>query len=234
MMTEKRFLFLGNSHTYFNDMPALFQKFCIEGNFCKAEVSMLAFPYKTYRDHLKMETSLRYAMLYGKFDYLIMQQAAHKPCPDKEETLETGEEIIRLAREQNICPVQIVPWAEKAYPEHQAGIDEIYEELHDQTGVKLIPLGRVFSTLSLCEGMPDLYWKDGEHASPWGSYAAAAAIYASLSGKSPEGLSETSLVFAKDSDSRGQKDWRSTPYPLEKGICQILQRTVWSVISEEK
>lgn len=29
-MEKKRFLFVGNSHTYFNDMPALFQKMCVE------------------------------------------------------------------------------------------------------------------------------------------------------------------------------------------------------------
>lgn len=233
-MEKKRFLFVGNSHTYFNDMPALFQKMCVEGGYCSAEVSMIAFPYMTYADHLKLETGLRYAMLYGKYDYLIMQQAAHKPCPDKEETLKTGAEIIRLAREQKICPIQVVPWAEKAYPEHQDSINAIYRELHKQTGAELVPVGMVFENLQKKEEIPELYWKDGEHASPWGSYAIACTLYGILSGKSPEGLSEESFSFSKDSDNRGQKNWTSVIYPLEKTACRILQKTVWETIKENK
>lgn len=68
----KRFLFLGNSHTYFNDMPELVRRMCTESGFCEAEVQMQAFPYVTYEKQLEWETSLRFAMVYGGFDYLIM------------------------------------------------------------------------------------------------------------------------------------------------------------------
>lgn len=229
-MDRKKFLFLGNSHTYFNDMPELFRRMCREGGFCEAEVFALTVPFAAYADHLRMETSLRYALVYGGFNYLIMQQRAHIPCPSREETLRDGGEIIRQARAYRITPVQTVPWAEQRCPERQAEINALYDEFQKQYGVPLIPLGDVFQAAEKSGAFPCFYWRDGEHASPWGSYAAAATIYAALSGTSPEGLSPVSLSFAKDSDARGQADWASVPCPLDPAACGKLQRLIWKTV----
>lgn len=231
---KKRFLFLGNSHTYFNDMPELFRRMCEESGFCEAEVQMQAFPYVTYEKQLEWETSLRFAMVYGRFDYLIMQQAAHSPCPSKEETLRDGCEIIRQARSLGITPVQILPWAEKRLPEHQIEINEIYRELSKKAGIGLIPAGAVFERARETEDIPDLYWQDGEHGSPWGSYAVAAAIFSFLSGRSPVGLKNEALSFAKVSSLRAQESWQAISYPLEPDSCRKLQELVWQCVEEEK
>ena len=42
-----RVLFLGNSHTYFNDMPLLFADMCAELGEPRPEVSMLAYSGRT-------------------------------------------------------------------------------------------------------------------------------------------------------------------------------------------
>lgn len=233
-METKRFLFLGNSHTYFNDMPRLFCRMCRETGLCVPEVSMLARPYATYADHLREETNLRFALVYGGYDYLIMQQAAHSPCPSEEETLRDGGEIIRLARAQGIVPLQILPWAEKAKPERQAELDSFYRRFAAQNGVELIPAGPVFARARTRADLPDLYWQDGEHASPWGSCAIAAALYGTLFRRSPEGLSPVSLAFSKVTDARGQEDWGPVPFPLEETACRALQALVWDCIKTEK
>ena len=233
-MEKIRFLFLGNSHTYFNDMPQLFQRMCQEGETCDAEIAMLARPYATYGDHLKEETNLRFAMLYGRYDFLIMQQAAHSPCPSEEETLRDGGEIVRLAKAAGITPIQLLPWAEKRRPERQADLNRIYRRFAQQTGVVLVPAGPVFQGARGREDIPNLYWEDGEHASPWGTYAVAAALYGTLFRRLPEGLSPLSLSFAKVSDARSQEDWENVPCPLEERACRTLQALVWEYIKKEK
>jgi hypothetical protein len=226
-MEKKRFLFMGNSHTYFHDMPEMFRRMCREGGYCEAEVFMLAQPGVTYGWHLAKETELRFALLYGDYDVLVLQQAAHSPCPSREETLRDGQELARLARNCGVEPVQIIPWAEKAKPEHQQEIYEIYGELIRRTGMRPIPIGNVFERAAETDGIPDLYWEDGEHGSPWGSYAAAAVLYAALSGRTPEGLKPEALSWIKVSDERGQMDWKSCAYPLEERACRNLQRLIW-------
>lgn len=233
-MEKKRFLFLGNSHTYFHDMPELFRRMCVEGGCCQAEVSMLAQPCVTYEWHRTRETELRYALLYGRFDVLIMQQAAHSPQPAKEETIRDGREIIRQARRCGVQPVQILPWAEKRLPEHQTEINGIYRELAAATGVPLVPVGEIFERARGSKEIPDLYWEDGEHASPWGAYAEAAAIYALLSGRSPVGLRPKSLCFTKVKEEQEQKDWAPEEYPLEPKGCLALQELVWDTVRRQQ
>ena len=80
-------LFVGNSHTFFNDMPQIFKNICKEKG-KDVEVGMLAHPGVTYGWHFKQFTDLRFALMWGGYDYVVMQQAAHSPCPAKEETLE--------------------------------------------------------------------------------------------------------------------------------------------------
>lgn len=165
---KKKILFLGNSHTYFNDMPELFRRMCEEGGFCQAEVSMLAFPSVTYEYHLQQETSLRFALVYGNYDILIMQQAAHSPCPSKEETLWDGGKIIRQARRCHTIPMQILPWAEEYRPEHQEEINSIYRELSEKEDVTLIPVGTVLSRQEIEKTSPAFIGRMGNTARPGG------------------------------------------------------------------
>ena len=84
-MEKLRVLFVGNSHTFFNDMPTIFQMFCRE-NGIDAEVVMQAHPGVHLSWHLSQQWELRYGLVQGHFDYMVFQQAAH-PCPPMEETL---------------------------------------------------------------------------------------------------------------------------------------------------
>ncbi len=46
-----RVLFVGNSHTFFNDMPALFASMCAELTGERPEVTMLAYPGRSLEWH---------------------------------------------------------------------------------------------------------------------------------------------------------------------------------------
>ena len=79
-----RVLFVGNSHTYMNDMPQLFRETCERTTGVPTEVTRLAFSGRHLRWHLSEYFSLRFALLYGGYDYCVIQQAAH-PFPPREE-----------------------------------------------------------------------------------------------------------------------------------------------------
>ena len=116
-------LFLGNSHTFFNDMPQIFKNICAEKG-KDVEVGMLAHPGVTYGWHYKQFTDLRFALMWGGYDYIVMQQAAHSPCPEKEETLADGEKIIELAREIEFG--QLVVTIKRGVPVH---VDEVHKTI---------------------------------------------------------------------------------------------------------
>ena len=184
-------LFLGNSHTFYNDMPQIFADICRERG-KNVEVAMQAHPGVTYGWHYRQLTELRFALMYGGFDYLVMQQAAHSPCPSKEETLTDAGKIIALARKCGVTPIQTMPWAEKRNPAHQAEMYDIFGTLSEQYGVKLTVAGNVFEDVFYHHPEIDMYWRDGEHASPYGSYVIAMAAYAAIFQESVQGLSPSS------------------------------------------
>jgi hypothetical protein len=187
-MDTLRVLFVGNSHTFYNDMPALFKKLAEADGNTRAEVTMQAHPGVTWGWHLKQGTELRYALVHGHYDYAILQQAAHSPAPPAEDTLRDGKEIIRLAKSCGVRPVVVIPWAEQRFPEHQAIMYNTYNKLIREQGVQGSPVGYVFERVQRERPDIGLYWFDGEHCSPYGSYVNAASAYAVIFGKSPKGL----------------------------------------------
>lgn len=189
-------LFIGNSHTFYNDMPQIFKNICTEKG-KDVEVAMQAFGGKTYGWHYGQMTELRFALLHGGFDYIVMQQAAHSPCPAKEETLADGGKIIELARKCGVTPIQTMPWAEKRDPDHQKGMYDIYNTLAEETGIKLTVAGNVFEDVFFNHPEIDMYYEDGEHASPYGSYTIAMAAYAAIFGESVKGLAPKSYCTYK-------------------------------------
>lgn len=212
----QRVLFIGNSHTYFNDMPFLFQSMTQSGQ-AKADgipgafATMIVHGGRLLSEHIR-EPEVQYNIKYGAYDYVVVQQAAH-PFPGKEILLADGKTLADWIHAAGAQMVGYMTWAEKAHPEHQTIMTESYTALCEQTGSILAPVGAVWERILQDKDAPvGLFYTDGEHASLAGSYLAASVLYAAIYGKSPVGLPHT---FA----SRGK-----TVYELAVEQAQYLQQ----------
>ena len=68
-------LFIGNSHTYFNDMPIrVKRRFDEEGYNCS--VTMLAHPGWFLAQHVE-DPEAKFNIIYGEYDYVVLQEHAH-------------------------------------------------------------------------------------------------------------------------------------------------------------
>lgn len=232
-------LFLGNSHTFYNDMPQIFANICKEKG-KSVEVAMQAHPGVTYGWHYSQFTELRFALMYGGFDYMVMQQAAHSPCPSKEETIDDGMKIIDLARKCGVTPIPLMPWAEKRDPAHQKGMYDIYNTLSEKAGVKLSHAGEVFEDIFYNHPEIDMYWRDGEHASPYGSYAVALCAYAAIFGESVKGVlpnsyytypvGENEWIAIKDAMAAVSKEPNNPE--LQQAAKELYKKYIHPVITE--
>lgn len=181
-------LFLGNSHTYFHDMPQLFARFVEKTTGEKPDVTMLAYSGRSLEWHRKEYFSLRYNLMYGGYDYCIIQQAAH-PYPPQEDTMKFGGEIMELCHRCGVKPVVYMTWAEKRFPEHQQKMIDTCEKLAAEYKGILAPIGRVWqSVLEQYEDI-DLFHRDGEHAGPYGDFLIAAVFCKTLCGAVSEEVS---------------------------------------------
>ena len=174
-----RVLFVGNSHTYFHDMPAQFARMVREMTGEEPQVQMLAYSGRSLAWHREEYFSLRFALLQGGFDCCVLQQQAH-PFPGEEATEAALRQILPLCKKAGTRPVLLMTWAEKAKPENAARMSRCYRRLAQRYDALLAPVGELFECFRGTD--IELYWKDGEHASPCGSYLTAAALAALLCG----------------------------------------------------
>ena len=170
-------LFIGNSHTYRNDMPRLVKlRADEEGYNCR--VTMLAHPNWFLSQHAD-EPDVRFNILYGKYDYVVLQEHAH-PFGPEESFLNAAIPLNKMIREAGSTPVIYECWAEKDHPENQEHMNKVHQHVADEIGALLAPVGEYWWGYK--ESWPDLemYADDGQHASPAGSDFAAKYIWETI------------------------------------------------------
>ena len=189
-------LFIGNSHTFFNDMPELFAQFVEKTTGEKPQITMLAYSGRELAWHRKEYFSLRFNLLHGSYDYCVIQQAAH-PYPPISSTLEVGADIIGLCHRCGVQPVVFMTWAERRFPENQQKMIDTCEELAQDNKALLAPIGKVWQTVQNTWVDIDLYYKDGEHAGPYGDFLIAAVLCKLLAGDVSDAVSGMGFDFVQ-------------------------------------
>lgn len=184
-----KILFIGNSHTYMNDMPQLVSEMIESATGENCEVFMLAYSSRSLKWHIGEEYfSERFNIIHGKYDYCVIQEQAH-PMADESDTITYSKRIIKLCRKVNTVPVIFETWAEKIKPEYQAEMNSRYHSLATELGALLAPIGEIWSAVKseLQEkNGEDLYFIDGEHASALGDYLVAMVLTKVITGKLPD------------------------------------------------
>ena len=155
-----------------------------------------------------------------------MQQAAHTPCPPKAETLADAKKIIALAKANGVTPLQVIPWAEKRDPAHQAQMYDIFNTLCRWENVGAVKVGQVFEEVFVNHPDIDMYWFDGEHASSYGSYAFALSVYAAIFGESVQGLPAQSYLTHPQYAITSVDDVSRLTYRLDADKAATLQNLV--------
>lgn len=185
--TMKKILFIGNSHTYFNDMAGMFAQLCAAhpdiGPVHIAQLTHGGVSLCWHRD----EPEARFNIQYGGYDYVVLQQAAH-PFDGETALLQGAQALGKWIRESGATPVLYMTWAQKAYPQNQEEMSAAYEKAARLLPAKLAPVGRAWQQVRKDAPQLELYYTDGAHASAAGSYLAACTILTAIFGVSPVGL----------------------------------------------
>ena len=182
-MSQKKelgILFIGNSHTYCNDMPAMVKRRAEEDGF-DCRVTMLAHPNWFLSQHAG-EPDVRFNILYGKYDYVVLQEHAH-PFGPEEAFLEAAAALNRMIREAGSTPVILECWARKNEPELQEHMNEVHRRVAEEIGALVAPVGE--NWWNCIRSCPDLemYDGDGAHASRAGSEFAAKTVWETILGE---------------------------------------------------
>ena len=115
-----RILFIGNSHTYYNDMPAMVRRRFVEEDGLDCEVTMIAHGGWFLAQHVE-EPDVSFNIRHGHYDYVVLQEHAH-PFGPEEKFFDAARTLADWAKEAGSTPVIYMTWAKK---------DEPTGDLHD-------------------------------------------------------------------------------------------------------
>ncbi len=172
-----RTLFIGNSHTYYNDMPKLFQDICKE-NGIDMQVTMLTKGGMGLDYHAENEQT-RFNILYGDYDFVILQHVAH-PMGEYEVLEKAADKIMEWIRQTKAVACYLMTWTEKDNESFQAEMSDRYRKLAEKHGCLLAPVGEIWWEMIHKNPAVDLYAEDGRHASLKGSRLIAETVFKAL------------------------------------------------------
>ena len=172
-------LFIGNSHTYFNDMPLMVQSRAEEAGY-DCRVTMIAHGGWFLAQHAE-EPDVRFNILHGRYDYVVLQEHAH-PFGPVEKFRDAAVKLNEMIRQAGSIPIIYETWARKSEPEAQAQMNDAHRHIAEEISALLAPVGENWWLYQ--HSWPDLevYADDGAHASPAGSDFAAKYIWEEIRG----------------------------------------------------
>jgi hypothetical protein len=176
--TALRVLFVGNSLTATNDLPAVVARIArLHGR--TLEYRTVAFGGYALEDHWA-QGDARAALATGKWDVIVMQQGP-SALPESQSNLRAW--AIRWADEATRFETRsalLTVWPESYRRGALVDVIASYRRAAEASGATLLPAGDAWRLAWRCAPRLALYGADGFHPSELGTMAAALVVYGRL------------------------------------------------------
>lgn len=192
---EVRILFIGNSLTYSNGMPKIFEKLSEAALKQKLTIEVLAEPNFGLQDHWEKKQVVK-LLEKKKWDFVIMQQGPSASAEGRKSLSDYGRKFLPVITKSGAKPVFYMVWPSMARQNDFEGVISSYTSAAQETNGLLAPVGCVWRTVLSKKINLKLYSDDGFHPSPAGSYLAAVILVKTLFGTVPDKLEKVIRVDA--------------------------------------
>lgn len=214
-----RVLFIGNSYTFYNDLPVQLQQIAASMRETRTiQTERVVVGGRSLKQHWEDTVALA-AVRRGGWDYVILQEhslgALNAPDTMRKYIGLFNQEI----RKTGAQTVLYMTWARQHRPESQDTIARMYTGIGREIRALVAPVGLAWQRVRREYPAIVLFDPDGTHPSPEGSYLAACMFYAMFYVRAPLGA---------DCDLCVEKD--STPVNLVNIVyseANVLQRIAW-------
>lgn len=199
-------LFVGNSYTFYNDLPQMVRQMSVEAAQPRPlQVRDVTFGGASLQAHWQ-RGEVQKVIASQHWDYVVIQDFSTMPVDDPDLTREYVRHVAAAARKAGAQPILYLTWARQAKPAMQDQLDSVYTELANETHALLAPVGQAWKRALAVSPQPNLFIEDGSHPSYAGSYLAASVFYSLIYGVQPPAPSAEQLVkldHAKPGDLQG-------------------------------
>jgi hypothetical protein len=182
-----RVLFVGNSLTYVNDLPAAVTAIGLAAGDTFVTAT-LAFPDWGLQDHWEQGTAPE-EIASDSWDFVVLQQGPSSLEASRIDIIGWAKLFGDLAHEHHVCPAMYMVWPSKSSISAFPAVHDHYKEAADSAHGLFLPAGDAWQIAWGKDTSFALYGPDNFHPSPLGTYLAALTIYAGITGRTPEGNS---------------------------------------------
>ena len=178
---QQKILFVGNSLTYYNDLPETVKKIARQ-NHHKIMVESFAKPNYSLEDHWN-EGKVSQAIKKNHYDVVIFQQGPSALRSSRENLVAYAVFFAKLCKEYNSQSAFYMVWPSGDRYSDFENVIYSYTSAADTTDSILCPAGTAWlNAFSAKKDFP-LYTTDGFHPSEYGSLLSAMVIYGALFNK---------------------------------------------------
>lgn len=191
-------LFIGDSYTYVNNLPAMFTALAKAGQE-RVEAGKEAKAGETLAEHVASPLTAP-ALHAEKWNAVVLQEQSQIPSVERDRQTEmypAACQLVSMIRGVGAQPMFFVTPARRygwpamgldSYASMQSAIDEGYSVIARELRAVIAPVGYAWAALVRNHDGSRLWQSDGSHPTVAGTYLAASVFYASIFEKSPEGL----------------------------------------------
>jgi hypothetical protein len=176
-------LFMGNSHTSFNDLSKMVADMVRAGKPGRTVASVEAPGWMFLEERVHDVQSME-LLRSQNWSFVILQAQKYSTSGQFEYSTEEAKELIRMSRVQHAVPVMFPEWPLQNVAETQR-IYDLHVSIAQAEPACVAPIGQAWDlALSRDRSIP-LYADDGNHSRPAGAFLAALVLYATITGQSP-------------------------------------------------
>jgi len=184
---DLQILWIGNSYTYYHKLPKMVADLAKAGGQRPVTHEQQTPGGCTLEKHWKDGIALKKIMA-RKWDFVVLQEHSLRPVRERELLNEYARKFDTEIRKQGSKTVLYLTWAYQHTPETQGPITRAHFDLAAELKAAVAPVGVAWEQVQAADKRRLLFEADKVHPNQAGSYLAACVFYATLFGKSPEGL----------------------------------------------
>jgi hypothetical protein len=224
-----RVLFLGNSYTYYNNLPDMVAALSQSTPGRRIEAKSVTRGGATLADLWRLTNGLE-VLRGGTWDTVVLQDQStlgqnyvdgrwgvNDPAGHVKWAKFWNTEIQR----KEAKTLLYLTWARKAHPEFQTGLNYAYALSAGELGATISPAGLAWKRMRELHPTLELFDPDGSHPSPVGSYLTACVFLEVLGGRGCEGATRN-LPNLKMSEAEQRWVIEAAHYGVEQYKAGIL------------
>ena len=233
---SKHVLFIGNSYTFRNGLPNMIAELAKAGKEIPLTVESETPGGCTLEKHWTDGKALA-KIKSRKWDFVVLQEQSTSILQHRDSTFNHAKLFDAEIKKNGSTTILYMTWARQGKPDDQRAISGAFLDLSKELKCPIAPVGEAWDAALKADKERVLHADDMTHPSPTGTYLAACVFYATIYGKSPEGLPgkiENTMVSKPKTAATG--DTRADKFlsRLKDDEALPLQTIAWKAVQAIK